>query len=118
MYQWVVMLFYQFLVSRRSTLAYNPDHPTEAQVMVRVDSDVESCTDDAVQYLEERGWKVTGVRHAQLADSVEEFMSDESLLRLYHHATRQGIACAITALRGVARHSQVAAIPQETSTAA
>ncbi len=112
------MLFYQFLVSRRSTLAYNPDHPTEAQVMVRVDSDVESCTDDAVQYLEERGWKVTGVRHAQLADSVDEFMSDESLLRLYHHAARQGIACAITALRGVTRPSHVAPVPQESTTAA
>lgn len=86
--------------------------------MVRLDSDVESSTDEAVQYLEERGWKVTGVRHAQLADSVEEFMNDESLLRLYHHATRQGIACAITALRGVPRQNQVVPVVAESSTAA
>lgn len=110
------MLFYQFLVSRKSTLAYNPDHPTEAQVMVRLDADIESCTDDAVHYLEERGWKVTGVRHAQLAESMEEFVGDESLLRLYHHAARQGIACAITALKVAARRVQVAAT--EVTTAA
>lgn len=107
------MLFYQFLVSRKSALAYNSDRLTEARVMVRVDSDVESCTDDAVSYLEERGWKVTGVRHAQMADSVEEFSSDESLLRLYHHAARQGISCAITALRDVAH-----AVSSEESNAA
>jgi|GEM_PF-2946587 len=112
------MLFYQFLVSRKSTLAYNPDHPTEAQVMVRLDSDVESSTEEAVHYLEERGWKVTGVRHAQMADSVEEFLNDESLLRLYHHATRQGIACAITALRGVARQIPAMTAVAEPSTAA
>ena len=112
------MLFYQFLVSRKSTLAYNPDHPTEAQVMVRLDSDVESSTDEAVHYLEERGWKVTGVRHAQMADSVEEFLNDESLLRLYHHAARQGIACAITALRGIPRQVPSMATVVEASTAA
>lgn len=99
------MLFYQFLVSRKSALAYNPERPTEARVMVRVDSDVKTCTDEAVHYLEERGWKVTGVRHAQMAESVEEFTGDDSLLRLYHHAARQGIACAITALKNVARQA-------------
>ena len=99
----VVMLFYQFLVSRKTALAYNPDRPTEARVMVRVDSDVETCTNEAVHYLAERGWKVTGVRHAQMADSVEEFVGDDILLRLYHHAARQGIACAISALRNVTR---------------
>ena len=112
------MLFYQFLVSRKSTLAYNPDHPTEAQVMVRVDTDIESCTDDAVHYLEERGWKVTGVRHAQLAESMEEFVGDDSLLRLYHHAARQGIACAITALRVAARRTQAIEIESEAATTA
>lgn len=99
------MLFYQFLVSRKTAMAYSPDRPTEACVMVRVDSDIETCTDEAVHYLDERGWKVTGVRHAQMADSVEEFVGDESLLRLYHHAARQGIACAITALRNAARQA-------------
>lgn len=96
------MLFYTFLVARKSALAYNSDHPTEARVMVRLDSDVETSTDEAVHYLEERGWKVVGVRHAQMADSVEEFFSDERLLRLYHSAERQGIACSISALHSVA----------------
>lgn len=97
------MLFYEFFVSRKSPLAYNHERPTEARVMVRMDSDVNTCTDEAVEYLSQRGWLVTGVRHAQVAESMDEFSTDETLLRLYQSAMRQGIACAISAMRNVAQ---------------
>ncbi len=97
------MLFYQFLVSRNSEMAYNSDHATEACMMLRVDTDVETCTDDAVRYLAARGWKIASVRHAQLAEGLTEFSGDERLVRLYQQASRQGIACAVGLIENIIR---------------
>jgi len=85
------MLFYQFIVSRR----LDPAASAEAQVMVRTDGDVEKSTDNAVDFLNELGWSVREVRHAQMADSIEEFSGDPRLLGLYQNADRDGIACSV-----------------------
>jgi len=66
--------------------------------MLRMDRDVENATGEAVRYLEERGWQITGVRHAQQADSADEFAIDDSVLYLYDEAADRGIACEIRLL--------------------
>jgi len=88
------MLFYQLSVVRKD---HSPVEPVsgEARVMVRVDSDVETETSSAVRYLERHGWEVTGVRHAQMAEDVDEFAPDRRLIALYESAERDGIACII-----------------------
>jgi hypothetical protein len=85
------MLFYQFIVSRRM----DPASSAEAQVMVRTDGDVEISTQTAVDFLKELGWSVREVRHAQMADSIDEFAGDARLLGLYQNADRDGIACSV-----------------------
>jgi hypothetical protein len=93
------MLFYQFIVAREIPAeAFPEDEISEADVMVRVNGDLEESTNAAVLYLEDRGWKVTGVRHAQMAETIEEFQDSHRLLDLHEIATRDGIACAITAI--------------------
>ncbi len=88
------MLFYHFDVVQNSPFA--PQRASkEAKLMLRVDSDVESCTDNAVRYLGERGWVITGVRRAQQSETEQEFAGDPTLLEMYHDAKEQGIACAI-----------------------
>jgi len=88
------MLFYQLSVVRKD---HSPVEPVsgEARFMVRVDSDVETETSSAVRYLERHGWEVTGVRHAQMAEDVDEFAPDRRLIALYESAERDGIACII-----------------------
>ncbi len=94
------MLFYQLTVSRKD---HAPTQPVlgEAKVMVRIDSDIETETSSAVRYLEKRGWEVTGVRHAQMAEEVAEFAPDSRLVALYKRAERDGIACIIPASESV-----------------
>ena len=95
------MLFYQLTVSPKGP--HLPGETSEAKVMVRLDSDVETETAEAVRYLEQHGWEVTGVRHAQIADAAEEFVQDDKLLDLYARASRDGIACLIPASEAVER---------------
>lgn len=94
------MLFYQLTVSRSQ---HSPVEPSsaEAKVMLRVDSDVETDTSSAVRYLAKRGWEVTGVRHAQMAEAIDEFIPDRRLIALYKRAERDGIACIIPASESV-----------------
>lgn len=63
--------------------------------MVRMDGDVERSTENAVDFLKELGWSVREVRHAQMADSIDEFSDDARLLGLYQNAERDGIACSL-----------------------
>jgi hypothetical protein len=95
------MLFYQFVVTRTGSDRISNAAPAEAKVMIRVDGDIAQRTDEAVQRLEQRGWHVETVRHAQLADSIDEFASTDELVPLYRDALREGMAIAITALRGL-----------------
>jgi len=90
------MLFYQLTVAGMDSSPIEPA-AAEAKVMLRVDSDVETDTSTAVQYLAKHGWEVTGVRHAQMADAIDEFAPDAPLVALYEQAERDGIACIIPA---------------------
>ncbi|HEY9156252.1 MAG TPA: hypothetical protein VIM69_14055 [Opitutaceae bacterium] len=94
------MLFYQLTVARKQQSPVQPASG-EAKVMLRVDSDVETETSSAVRYLEKRGWEVTGVRHAQMAEAIDEFAPDRGLVALYQRAEREGIACIIPASESV-----------------
>jgi hypothetical protein len=85
------MLFYQFIVARE----LNEDEQADARLMVRVDDDVERSTETAVHFLRDLGWVVKEVRHAQLAESMDEFSRDGSALRLYRAADREGLACVV-----------------------
>lgn len=94
------MLFYQLTVERTKQSRVEPAS-AEAKVMLRVDSDVETETSSAVRYLAKRGWEVTGVRHAQMAEAIDEFAPDRRLIALYKRAEREGIACIIPASESV-----------------
>jgi hypothetical protein len=106
------MLFYQFLVCRKSAQNTAPRHPTEARVMLRVDSDVDRSTEAAVRYLDDRGWRITSVRRAQHGDTPEEFSANTTLLHLYEEAARRGIACTIDALDAPAANAEVHLVEQ------
>lgn len=94
------MLFYQFVVSRTSALAPRPRRLSEAKIMLRVDTDIERATDNAVAFLEDGGWQIASVRRAQLIETANECGKDETLLSLHRDAWEHGLACAITAFRG------------------
>lgn len=96
------MLFYHFTVCRQlDSMAC-----AEANVMVRVDDDVEKSTESAVQFLHELGWEVQEVRHAQMAESADEFAGDADLVRLYQDASREGVACAVGGIGFTSRRTR------------
>jgi proline racemase len=97
-----LMLFYHFAVCRQLDSMAS----AEANVMVRVDDDVEKSTESAVQFLHELGWEVQEVRHAQMAESVDEFAGDAELIRLYQDASREGVACAVGGVGSTSRRSR------------
>jgi hypothetical protein len=101
----VGMLFYQFIVTRGEVVWPQNGTLTVARVMLRMDTDVETSTREAVRYLEGRGWSITGVRHAQQADSAEEFAIDDAVMHLYDEAAGRGLACEF---RQIEEHALVA----------
>jgi hypothetical protein len=99
------MLYYRFVVSPTATVTSSSAEFSEARVLIRLYSDVVTATERAVDVLEQHGWKIVSVRHAQQADSIEEFVGDRLALDLFRDAAQSGIACHFTASEATTRET-------------